>query len=79
MISAVIADVCKRRQISTREAAGVNEKTKENYYRNNCTVSDFAAASIMTNENFFKSKLIGSHILQLPYIIYFKPHIIDSI
>lgn len=27
------------------------KKTKENYYRNNCTVSDFAAASMMTNEN----------------------------
>lgn len=34
------------------------KKTKENYHRNNCTVSDFAAASMMTNENLLKSDLI---------------------
>lgn len=40
-----------RVQISANGTAGVSEKTKENYDRNDRTVSDFAAASMMTNKN----------------------------
>lgn len=39
-------------------ASLIKQKTKENYYYNNRTVSDFAAASMMTNENPLKSHLI---------------------
>lgn len=37
--------------ISAYKTAGFNEKTKENYYCCHHMVSDFAAASMMTNEN----------------------------
>lgn len=37
------------------------KKQKKIIIVNNRTVSDFAAAAMMTNENIFKSDLIGSH------------------
>jgi len=53
----VVYKLVHMKQLASMEK---KNKTKENYCCNNRTVSDFAAASMMTNENLLKSDLIAN-------------------